>query len=136
MEMAYNTVMQISAVVLAALLAPSLLAQVPSFRAETRLVEVPVVAVDKKTGKQVTDLTIEDFELLEGSKRQKISHFCMHGSDQAVPRDSRPKLPDGVFTNRVDLRTEGGLQAEPRLQRSGFPRISAAREKPEMLCAP
>jgi VWFA-related protein len=107
--MHHNAVMQISAVLLAALLTPSLLAQVPSFRAETRLVEVPVVVIDKKTGKPVTDLTIEDFELLEGGRRQKISYFHVHGSDEAAPRDTRPKLPDGVFTNRVDLRTEGGV---------------------------
>lgn len=54
----------------------AVLAQPPTFRIESKLVEVPVVVRDRKTGKPIKDLTAQDFVLLEDGKPQRIEFFA------------------------------------------------------------
>ncbi|MGH9863331.1 MAG: VWA domain-containing protein [Candidatus Acidiferrales bacterium] len=67
----------------------------------TRLVEVSVVAQDKQ-GQPVTDLTREDFILLEDSREHPIKVFVVE-SDQQRPA-SAPPLPAGTYSNRLEHR--------------------------------
>src|SRR5438093_130155 len=55
-------------------------------RVTTNLVQVDVVVTDK-SGKQVTDLRPEDFEILEDGHPQKITHFSYVSSS---PTSSQP----------------------------------------------
>src|SRR5215471_3476687 len=79
----------------------------PTFRADTHLVEVSVVVHDKN-GAPVTDLTREDFTLLEDGKAQPIEVFSVDGSlsrssattDQPETR-STPSAA-GEVSNRID----------------------------------
>ncbi len=88
------------------LLACAALAQTPSFRVETRVVEVPVVVRDKKTGRAVQGLKAEDFALLEDGKRQKIEFFSIFQADTSVKARTRTgprgEVEQGVFRNRRD----------------------------------
>lgn len=64
-------------------------------RATTRLVVLDVVAVDEK-GSPVTDLTGDDFTVLEDGKPQKISDFSFHHPEPgASPRQPAP----GIISN-------------------------------------
>jgi VWFA-related protein len=66
-------------------------------KANTRLVVVDVVATDSH-GQPVTDLTVDDFTMLEQGQTQKISHFSFQHPGTApatVPRS----LPPNVVTN-------------------------------------
>jgi VWFA-related protein len=58
-------------------------------------VQVNVVAQDKQ-GNPVTDLRQDEFELLEGGKRQNISVFLM---EESKPLE-RPSVPRNVFSNQ------------------------------------
>lgn len=85
--------------------APPVKGQTPSFRVETRVVEVPVVVRDKKTGRAVEGLKAEDFVLLEAGKRQKIELFSVHRvnpSVQAAKPGARGAAEPLVFRNRRD----------------------------------
>lgn len=62
----------------------------------TRLVIVDVVATDSK-GEPVTDLSANDFRVLENGKTQEIRIFNFQHPAQAV--QSLPPLPPNVFTN-------------------------------------
>src|SRR5688572_1324256 len=75
-------------------------AQTPVFRTTTRLVELTVTALDKK-GNAVTDLRLEDFTIQENGKPRPIAFFKYDGGPPLAPK--APPLPDGVFTNRVEL---------------------------------
>lgn len=68
-------------------------------RASTRLVQVEVIAQDKK-GSPITGLTKESFAILDEGKRQKIAFFA------ATPPTRTPPHPlaASVFTNRSDLK--------------------------------
>ncbi len=44
-------------------------------RITTTLIQMDAVVTDKK-GKQVTDLTADDFEIFENGKKQKITNFA------------------------------------------------------------
>lgn len=71
-------------------------------RVTTRLVQVSVVAQDKK-GEPVTNLTRDDFILLEKGKPQSISFFALE-KDQ--PSATPPKkLPPNVFSNRPEFQS-------------------------------
>jgi VWFA-related protein len=80
--------------------------QTPSFHVETRLVEVPVVVRDKRTGQAVGDLKTEDFVLLENGKPRKIEFFSVYrpaASVQASPETARgPEAAPLTFRNRRD----------------------------------
>lgn len=87
-------------------LACAALAQTPSFRVETRLVEVPVVVRNKKTGRAVGELKAGDFVLLENGKPQKIEFFSVYQTtdiDQASPETvAGPEAAPLAFSNRRD----------------------------------
>ncbi len=75
-------------------------------RITSNLVQVDAVVTDKK-GQQVTDLTADDFELLEDGRPQKITNFSyvstvvpppspVVASAPATPRDKNAPLPPPV----------------------------------------
>jgi len=79
----------------------------PTFRADTHLVEVSVVVHDKN-GAPVTDLTREDFTLLEDGKAQAIEVFSVDGSlsrsSATIDQPERGSTPAaaGEISNRID----------------------------------
>src|SRR5690242_18009874 len=73
-----------------------------TIRTTTRLVQVSVVAHDKK-GEPVRDLKKEDFVVTEKGKPQNISFFSMESIDK--PHSPPPKLPPNIFSNRLMERT-------------------------------
>ena len=89
----------------------SLLAQQPKpdeplvLRSTTKLVQVNVVAVDKK-GAPVEDLTDKDFEITENGKKQKVAYFGIvrSGTLAAKPLPLQPN----IFSNRF---AKAGLPA-------------------------
>ncbi|MBA3976024.1 MAG: hypothetical protein C0504_17595 [Candidatus Solibacter sp.] len=85
---------------------PAAQGQTPSFRVETRVVEVPVVVRDKKTGRAVEGLKAEDFVLLEEGKRQKVEFFGVHQVNSSVQAPAgtgtRGAVEPLVFRNRRD----------------------------------
>jgi VWFA-related protein len=83
--------------------APAAQAQPPAIRVTTHLVEVNVVVEDKK-GNPVSDLTKDDFTLLDGNKPQEISVFSMqatHLTPEPTPGGAAPP-PKNQFTNRFE----------------------------------
>src|SRR5262245_20187587 len=58
-------------------------AQQPTFRAETELVNVGVTVADRR-GNIATDLTRDDFEILEDGQKQAIRVFA-RGDDDGSP---------------------------------------------------
>jgi VWFA-related protein len=87
------------------------IAQTPSFRVETRMVEVPVVVRDRKTGQNVTGLTAADFVILENGRPQRIEFCGVHTSaSQVDPRAVSAQatdLPTGLFSNRRSSEGDG-----------------------------
>ena len=77
----------------------------PVFRTTTRLIQVNVVALDKK-GHPVTDLKKEDFQLFDKGKEQTISLFSMEKKSERKPL---PKLAPGFFTNYTGLNSAPNL---------------------------
>jgi VWFA-related protein len=74
--------------------------QPPTFRSNTRLVELTVTALDKR-GVPVTDLRLEDFVIQDNGKARPLAFLEYDG---AAPVDADPlPLPAGVFTNRVEF---------------------------------
>src|SRR5947209_20416668 len=71
---------------------------IPIIRANTRLVIVDVVAVDKK-GQFVTDLEASDFKLVEEGKEQKISIFSLQQPSSEPFALNASRLPPNVFRN-------------------------------------
>jgi len=78
----------------------------PTIRVTTELIEVRVVVTDKN-GQPVSDLTQDDFILLENKRPQKISHFSAVAVREKNETDRSPRL---VITNRA------GDVSGPRLQ--------------------
>jgi VWFA-related protein len=79
----------------------------PTIRAGTRMILVTVVATDKNG--PVTDLTADDFSLLEDGKAQKLSAFSFERQMLAEEKSGTP-IPPGVYTNRPGyLRPAGPL---------------------------
>lgn len=76
-----------------------------SFRATTKLVQVSVIAQDA-SGKPVTDLRREDFQILDNGSPQEIRLFL----SESPARPPEPRAP-GTFTNRI---------ASPEGSRSGY----------------
>lgn len=58
--------------------------QVPVFRSEVDLVNVGVSVTDKK-GNLVTDLTAEDFEIIEDGKKQTVRYFAAGDGGEQAP---------------------------------------------------
>jgi hypothetical protein len=69
---------RIQAFLAAALCAGSAFAQDPTvFRAETRLVEVTLIATGRD-GRPVPDLTIDDIQLFDNGNQQRIQSFLRY----------------------------------------------------------
>jgi VWFA-related protein len=88
--------------VISILAASTLLAQdasTPTIRVTTRLVQISVLAHDKR-GEPVADLKKEDFTVYEKGKEQQIAVFSADlGASQPTPA---AKLPANIFSNRLD----------------------------------
>ncbi len=74
------------------------LSQEPSFRANTRLVEVNVIVHDR-SGRPVADLRRDEFTVLDRGKPQKIAFFSMYAGDTARP--ATEQRPANVYSNRA-----------------------------------
>lgn len=71
--------------------------QLPTFRAQTELVQVPVVV--SKGGKHVTGLTKSDFTVAEDGEPRSIAFF---EEIKAAPRPLKPRpTPAGTYTNEI-----------------------------------
>jgi VWFA-related protein len=81
--------------------APSQSPEPQTFKIGTKLVEVDVVARDKRG--PTTGLTKDDFTLLDNGKPQDIAFFSVksvRGLAAKVPLSTVPALPPGVVSNR------------------------------------
>jgi Ca-activated chloride channel family protein len=95
----------LSTCVLTALTAAS--AQQPIFRAETELVTFGVTVSDR-AGTFITDLTIDDFEVLEDGRRQSLKFFARGAETEAAP-----EMHIGLLFD-----TSGSMGADIQLARS------------------
>ena len=95
-----------SLALLLAILAPAS-AQQPTFRAETDLVNFGVTVTDRQ-GTFLTDLTADDFEILEDGKKQTVKYFTR--GDETV---SAPELHIGLLFD-----TSGSMGEDIQLARS------------------
>jgi VWFA-related protein len=82
----------------------------PTIRVTTHLVQINVIVQDKK-GQPVTDLTKDDFIVLDKGQEQKVSTFSMESSIPAggvpvAPPVKRAPLPPNIFTNKMDRRMD------------------------------
>jgi VWFA-related protein len=68
-------------------------------RVTTRLVQINVIAQDKK-GEPVADLTRDDFSLLDQGQPQQISSFSVE-STRTLPAPAQP-LPANFYSNRLE----------------------------------
>ena len=83
----------------------------PIFRTTARLVDVSVVAFDKK-GNPVTDLNPGDFELFDNGAKQTIKFFSQAGGSAAIAAATVPSLSAAgggskAFSNRQDAGLAG-----------------------------
>src|SRR5919108_2389683 len=76
----------------------------PALRVQTRVVLVDVIATDN-SGKPVTDLKPEDFNVEESGHKQKVAFFSLEQQAQA---EQTPELPAGVYSNRPEYNSPGG----------------------------
>jgi VWFA-related protein len=95
-------------------LAGLMAAQEPSFRVNTRLVEVDVVVRSKDSA--VTGLTRDDFRILDNGKPQNIATFSVRSSADAKVVANKAvanvtPLPPGTISNRVSSRGEEPVAA-------------------------
>ncbi len=81
-------------------------AQQPTFRAETELVNVGVTVTDRR-GNFLSDLTAEDFEIIEDDKKQAIKYFARGDGGEA------PEMHVGLLFD-----TSGSMAEDIRLARS------------------
>jgi VWFA-related protein len=84
-------------------LAPSPQQPPTILRSSTHLVQVNVVALDKKA-EPVLDLTASDFVLTDDGEKEKVSIFSLEKSDTA-PQPAAPLVP-GTFSNRWEDQPE------------------------------
>jgi Ca-activated chloride channel family protein len=85
----------------------ALSAQQPTFRVETDLVNVGVTVTDKR-GSFLTDLTADDFEIVESGKKQTVKYFTR--GDELV---AAPDLHVGLLFD-----TSGSMGEDIQLARS------------------
>jgi VWFA-related protein len=71
----------------------------PTLRVTTRLVEVSVVVQDQ-AGEPATDLTRDDFVVLDAGREQSISVFAKESA--SPPRAPFSPLPPNTFSNRLE----------------------------------
>ncbi len=93
---------------------PASLPQAPegsySFKLSSRLVDVGVVAYDKKNH-PVQDLKAEDFEVYDNGRRQEIRFFSRFASASAAA--PLPTPTEQIFSNRPAPLPEGSAAAPP-----------------------
>lgn len=77
-------------------------------RITTNLVQVDAVVTNKKTGKQVTDLRPEDFEISEDGRAQKVTNFSYVALQPAA---TAPLVP--VTTNAAKSSGKNALPVPP-----------------------
>ena len=88
--------------------APDSQVPVPTIRANTRMILLSVVATDESG--PVTDLSAEDFSVIEDGKAQKLSAFQFEKPTLSEQKASSDPLPPNVYTNRPSyLRPSGPL---------------------------
>src|SRR5438132_12649595 len=77
--------------------------QVPTFRAETTLVEFTIVALGSK-GNPVTDLKKEEISVADNGRNRELSALRFDGAQtHATPALAPPApLPPGAFSNRPE----------------------------------
>jgi Ca-activated chloride channel homolog len=95
----------------------TLLAQQPTFRAETDLVNFAVTVTDKR-GNFITDLTRDNFEIVEDGKAQSIRIFARGDASvglaaNSLPAELTPELHLGLL-----LDTSGSMGEDIGLARS------------------
>ena len=73
-------------------------------RVTTNLVQVDVV-VTNKTGKHITDLQPEEFEISEDRKQKKIQHFSYIVTDGRVTKQESADLPTAATSTPAELAT-------------------------------
>lgn len=73
-----------------------------SFRVSTRLVDVSVIANDKK-GRPITDLTREDFVVLDNHKKEVLRSFSRACAESAAPLPSETAAQPIQYSNRLDV---------------------------------
>ena len=66
-------------------------AQLPTFTADIDLVSVGVTVTDRR-GNHITDLTLEDFEIVEDGRAQQVAYFA-----RGVDQDAGPALHVGLL---------------------------------------
>jgi VWFA-related protein len=71
----------------------------PTLRVTTRLVEVSVIVQDQ-AGEPATDLTRDDFVVLDAGREQSISVLAKESA--AAPRAPSSPLPPNTFSNRLE----------------------------------
>jgi len=86
----------------------ALAAQQPTFRAGTEIVNVGVTVTDKR-GNFLTDLTRDDFEVVEDGRAQTVQYFAR--GDEV---ENAPELHIGLLFD-----TSGSMDADIKLSRSG-----------------
>jgi len=80
-----------TALVVGMALAATHAAQLPTFTADIDLVSIGVTVTDRR-GNPVTDLTVDDFEIVEDGRGQRVAYFA-RGSDH----DAAPELHVGLL---------------------------------------
>src|SRR5688572_31288285 len=81
--------------------------QQPVFRAETELVTFGVTVTDRR-GRFLTDLTQDDFEIVEDGRKQTITYFARGDAG-----DQAPEMHVGLLFD-----TSGSMGEDIRLARS------------------
>ena len=91
----------VAAIIGVSLVRPGAEQQQPAFRASTHYVAVDVVVTDRDD-RPVTDLTRDDFEIVEGGRRQAIVDFAFVRvplAHRAIDVDAPPSPPGDVASN-------------------------------------
>src|SRR5262245_27867476 len=92
--------------VMAAVTLATPLAQTPTFRGGVDLVQLGVTVSDRQ-GAYVTDLTADDFVVLENGKPQRIAYFAPGGESSTAPEmhvgllfDTSGSMTDDIALSR------------------------------------
>jgi VWFA-related protein len=100
------------------LAASGVAAQDDVIRVNTRLVEVGVVVRDKSG--PLSDLTKDDFTVLDNGKPQRVEVFSISTAERSKKKPDAPTLPPGVASNRT------GKQAQASATVILFDRLNTA----------
>jgi Ca-activated chloride channel family protein len=104
---AMTTVRLLAAMLVTAAGSAVIVAQQPTFRTETDLVNVGVTVTDRR-GTFLTDLTPDDFEIIEDDRKQTLTYFARGDAGVAAP-----ELHVGLLFD-----TSGSMGEDIRLARS------------------